>query len=93
MWCTLTTRSADLGLKVEAGISGVSPGRDTERYLAERELELRTLGGISIGMLAVAACLFDRWTAHVLGMALGTPNLLLLVGLVASANRQVGIMT
>lgn len=76
---------------MEAGIRGVSPGPDTERYLARREMELRALGGTSVGLLAVAAYLFDRWTAHVLGVALGTPNLLLLVGLVASANRQVNL--
>lgn len=66
----------------------MSPGRETERYLAARELELRTLGGLSVGLLAVAAYLFDKWTVRVLGVALGTPNLLLVVGLVASANRQ-----
>jgi preprotein translocase subunit SecY len=67
----------------------VTPGLDTEQYLAGRERELRTLGGLSMAALAAATQLFDAWCTRTLGVAIGTLNLLLLVGLITSAVRQV----
>ena len=75
--------------QLETGIKGVTPGVDTEQYLAGRERELRTLGGLSMAALAAATQLFDSWCTRTLGVAIGTLNLLLLVGLVTSAVRQV----
>ena len=83
--------SNNTAMQVQASIQGVIPGPETEAFLAARELDLRTIGGVTVGLLAVAAYLFDQWTLRVLGVALGTTNLLLLVGLVTSAIRQVGI--
>lgn len=81
----------NMAMQVQASIKGVIPGPETEAFLAARELDLRTIGGVTVGLLAVAAYLFDQWTLRVLGVALGTTNLLLLIGLVTSAIRQVGI--
>ena len=67
----------------------MTPGPDTEEYLAKRERELRTLGGLSMAALAAVTQLFDAWCQRTLGVAIGTLSLLLLVGLVTSAVRQV----
>jgi len=74
---------------LDTGIQGVTPGPDTEEYLAKRERELRTLGGLSMAALAAVTQLFDAWCQRTLGVAIGTLSLLLLVGLVTSAVRQV----
>ena len=75
--------------QLDTGIKGVTPGPDTEEYLAKRERELRTLGGLSMAALAAVTQLFDAWCHRTLGIAIGTLSLLLLVGLVTSAVRQV----
>ena len=84
--CCLT--ALPLPWQLETGIKGVTPGPDTEEYLANRERELRTLGGLSMAALAAVTQLFDAWCQRTLGVAIGTLSLLLLVGLVTSAVRQ-----
>jgi hypothetical protein len=75
--------------QVEAGVKGVIPGKSTEEFLQRQQSLLRFWGGIAVGGLATAACLFDNACRAHLGLSLNAISLVMVAGYVSSALRQV----
>lgn len=76
-------------LHMEAGLQGTAPGVETQEFLSDLDQKLALIGGVLMGMLAVAAYSFDQWCVHVIGVALGTTNVLLVATLASSSITQV----
>lgn len=76
-------------LQMEAGLQGKAPGTETEEFLLGLDQKLALIGGILMGILAVAAHSFDQWCVHVIGVALGTSNVLLVATLASASITQV----
>ncbi len=75
---------------MNVGLRGVVPGEPTERELRMQLLRCKFWGGMCLGVLAVAAQLYDMACASVLGTSLATTSLLIIVGAVLQTARQVG---
>jgi hypothetical protein len=74
--------------QVDAGIKGITPGAETQHFLARKAFAARLVGCLALGGLAVAAELADRACGALLGAPVGCMNFLLLAGLLTSMERQ-----
>ncbi|GAB4813753.1 hypothetical protein N2152v2_000799 [Parachlorella kessleri] len=73
----------------QTGIRGLSPGQDTEQFLALRRGQLRLLSAALLAGFSLGAEFVDRACAALLGAPLGCLNLLLLASTAAGGARQV----
>ena len=55
-------------MQVECGIQGVTPGDETVAYLQQQSQAARTIGGLALAALTVAAHLFDSAFQREVGM-------------------------
>jgi len=74
--------------QVDAGIKGITPGAETQQFLARKAFAARLVGCLALGGLAVSAELADRACGALLGAPVGCMNFLLLAGLLTSMERQ-----
>lgn len=77
----------------DAGIRGLSPGLDTERFLALRRRQMKALNAAFIAGVSLVARAVDAVCAGLIGVPLGCLNLLLLVSTVLGGARQVDALT
>ncbi len=85
MLSAFTSRRAP---QVDAGIKGITPGAETQQFLARKAFAARLVGCLALGGLAVSAELADRACGALLGAPVGCMNFLLLAGLLTSMERQ-----
>ena len=76
-------------MQVEAGVKDVSPGQATESFLTKKMRQTRFWGGLLTALLAIGAHYFDLLCLKQVGTAVGAMSLLLVVGVITSAIRQV----
>lgn len=76
-------------MQIEAGIKDVSPGQATLTFLTNKMRQTRLWGGLLTASLAVGAHYFDQVCMKQIGTALGSMSLLLVVGVITAAIRQV----
>lgn len=76
-------------LQSQIGIKGLSPGPQTERFLALRRAQLRLLSAALVSLLSLAAAAVDAACEALLGAPLASLQLLLLASTVAAGGRQV----
>ena len=72
-----------------AGIHGLNPGNETNRYLALRRRQLKLLNALLLAVLSLAARGVDVASRALIGVPAGCLSLLLLASTAASAARQV----
>lgn len=75
--------------QIEAGVQDVSPGQATEEFLTKKMRHCRFWGGLLVAFLAVGAHYFDLLCKITIGTSLGSMTLLLIVGVITAAIRQV----
>lgn len=73
----------------DVGVRGLSPGIDTERYLASRRRQMKLLNAAFIALVSLAARAVDVGSTLLIGVPLGCLNVLLLVSTVLGGARQV----
>jgi preprotein translocase subunit SecY len=86
-------QAADFLAQSDAGVRGLSPGVDTERFLALRRRQMKFLNAAFIAGVSLAARAVDTAVTALIGVPLGCLNLLLLVSTVLGAARQVDALT
>lgn len=79
-------------LQSDAGLQGLCPGEETERYFARRRGQLRLFNAAAMAALSLAAAGVDAAGVALLGVSPGCLGLLLLVSTATSAARQVGAL-
>lgn len=75
--------------QINVGIRGVAPGKYTVDFLRATVRRCKFWGGLALGGLAVAAHAFDALCRAQLGVSLATTSLVIIVGAVLQASRQV----
>jgi len=68
----------------DAGIQGLNPGADTQRFLATRRRQMKLLNAAFIAGVSLAAWAVDAAAAWLIGVPLGCLNILLLVSTVGN---------
>jgi hypothetical protein len=71
------------------GIRGVVPGEPTEAHIQAQMLRCKFWGGLAMGVIAVAASVYDIACMRVIGASLSATSLLIIVGTIMQSSKQV----
>ena len=82
-------QAAEFLAQSDMGIRGLSPGIDTERFLAKRRRQMQMVNALFIAGVSLGARGVDGVCASMIGVPLGCLNVLLLVSTVLGGARQV----
>lgn len=80
---------AEYFIQLGVGIKGVAPGADTVSHLRATNLRVKFWGGACLAALALAARFLDGWSREQLRLDPSSTSLIIIVGAVLQASRQV----